>query len=734
MNRGKKTIIFVLLVLFISLYGTAAVADSNVTMRAKPGFNGVYKINSLVMVQVIVENKGPDLTGRLVLIPKEHMSNRDNINYFMDIKVPAGETKKVAFLLPGEVVANNSQINLIANNRIMAWSPLEGLQIQDGLLVIGISERGDIYKPVVDSFGRGDYPRIVTAKTIEAGDLPEKLLPLKAIDLIVLDGPLDGIPTAHKEVLKSWVAGGGILIISQGDATGQILFEKNQTPLLYRQPLGEGAIITSTFDLMTGSGLGRDEELELWWGLMESELLVKRSHISHMNSWGNYWSYVDAANYFEDIASPNLVVYAGILAAYVLLIGPVLYLVLRRFDKRDLAWIVIPAAAIVLTLGIMGAGKNRIPGDGIVQIASNINILNSQTAFIEGAAAAIVPKGGSYSFEIARNTNAAPVMRGVRDTTINVKETGEQIVNFNRVEYWTIRNIYFTSEHKNLGAIEGNLVLDGSALKGTLTNNTGLDLQDVLLLAGARSITIGNWPAGSEVAIAENLEWKPGEVFLEWERSVGPHRGMLNQAQQRLMQVEYEKKHRLPMAQDVDRKSANPLDIPYTGFWNITISGWAENDLGIAEIARLNTTNKSKHLVNQVVTVDLQDENRVFFPWGHFKPVYKSNVEYNYKPGEREIIVQGTNTVDFEIGHIDIEKIYHNFSLVSSSTLEYSLYNWQTDDWYSISSGELAIITQENAHSYLSEKGVLRLRIASKGGYREIIPEPAIQVLGRYDI
>ncbi len=738
MNIIKRICICVLLVLSFSLLTATAMADEDVTMRVKPGFNGVYKLQSLVMVQIIIDNKGSDLSGMLVFIPEEHRNSWDNTNYTMEVSVPAGETKKFDLLLPGEVIANSSKINLMSNDRIIAWSPLQGLQIRDGILIVGISERGDIYKPIVDSHSKGDFIRPITAKTIETGDLPQELLALRAVDIIVLDGELmDSILPNQEKAIESWVAGGGILIISQGDEKGKIIAENDGNPLLYRQPLGEGVTITSTFDLISGSELDREEELKLWWGLVDSELLIERAHILYANSWGNYWRYVDSANYFEDITPPNIVLYGFILAGYILLIGPILYLILRRFDRRDILWILIPVTAIILTLGIMGVGKNRLPGDGIVQIVSNINIIDPQTALVEGAAAAVIPKGGSYSFEIIKNTHATPVMRNrinLMDTTIKINEFGEQIIGFNRVEHWTVRNVYFINEHKGLGSIEGSLSLNENILKGTLINNTGLDLKDVLLRAGEKGILIGNWDAGNELKIAENLEWSSDEVLYEWEKNIGSYRGII-ETQQSTVAVEYSEKYGYPIREGIDGNPTNPFYIPYTGYWDIKISGWADNDLGITKIAGLNVTNKSKHLVNQIISVDLNEENRVFFPWGYYKPVFKSNVEYDYRPGKREIIVQGTTIADFNLGpNLDIERIYTNFSINSTPALEVSVYNWQTDSWDADSDMKLDIITKENAHFYLNEIGVLRVRITNESGYRESIPEPAIQVLGRYHI
>ena len=739
MNMVKRFCICVLLVLSVSLLTATAKADEDVTMRVKPGFNGVYKLQSLVMVQIIIDNKGSDLSGMLVLIPEEHRNSWDNINYTMEVSVPAGETKKVEFLVPGEVIANSSKINLVSSNRVLAWSPLQGLQIRDGILIVGISERGDIYKPIVDSVSIGDFIRPITAKTIETGDLPQELLALRAVDIIVLDRELmDSVLPDQEKAIESWVAGGGVLIISQGGDKGKIIAENNGNPLLYRQPLGEGVIVTSTFDLISGSGLDREEELELWWGLVESELLIKRVHIVHANSWGNYWSYVDSANYFEDITPPNIMVYGIIFLGYILLIGPILYLILRRFDRRDIAWILIPITAIVLTVGIMGVGKNRLPGDGIVQIVSNINIIDSQTALVEGAAAAVIPKGGSYNFEIIKNTHAIPVIRNrmnLMDTTIKINESGEQMIGFNRVEHWTVRNMYFNNVQKGLGSIEGTLSLNGNMLKGTLINNTGLDLKDVLLRAGEKGILIGNWDAGKELKIAETLEWSSDEVLFEWEKNIGSYKGIISETQQKTVAVEYNEKYGYPASESMDGNPANPLYIPYTGYWNIKISGWADKDLGITKIVGLNVTNKSKHLINQIISVDLNGENKVFYPWGYYRPLFKSNIEYDYRPGKREIIVQGNTIADFEIGpNLDIERIYTNFSINSTPAVEVSIYNWQTDSWDSDSDMKLDIITNENAHFYLNEIGVLRVRITNESGYRESIPEPAIQVMGRYHI
>jgi hypothetical protein len=745
--NGNKKIFLLLLLAALFLWLTTAVALANnqlagsqVNIKVKPGFNGVYKTSALVPLQVTIENKGGDISGYLMLATDQERLPHDQVGYIKEIFVAAGATEIIEFLLPGNVVAERNQVNLMVQDKLVAWAPIQGLMVRgDGILILGVSTRGELYKTLLGAQDKsGGFSRLMTGKTIQPSDLPGDFFTLQGADLIFIDEEAQsGLTSTQKEALEKWILAGGILILSPGadgladghPAPGSMLAANKGQPLFYRQSLGQGAIITSTYDLLSQSGLDKEDEGQLWRDIMHGEQFYHG--YNYDGFWGSSWNYLDAANWFEHIQAPSLVVFGGILGSYLLLAGPVMYLILRRLDKRDWAWLAVPVTAIILAGGIMGAGNARIPGDGALQTVSAINIAGKGTAVADGAMAAIIPRGGEYSFAIPTNTYAIPAVQGrtAGDMTVLMKEGGAKTVAFNQVEFWSVRNIVFQRLVTHLGQIDGELTLQEELLAGTLINNTGLDLKDVLVTVGLKTISIGEWPTGERIVLSESLDWEQGGYNPAWGRNLTPQ-------QERL----FHGGGKPVAAREVYPGPQPAVAVKYGSYYPtaragliVRVTGWTDADLHFGEVSGLQLSGRSLHLVTQNLTVDLGGEDRVFYPWGMIPPNYLSSVEYNYfAHNQSGLVLQGSIQADFHIGtNIKVERLNNNFYHYPAAQATGAVYNWQTKEWDKLKDTDLRTITQENIAPYLSDEGKLRVRFISDKGGREIIPEPAIQVLGR---
>ena len=76
------------------------------------------------------------------------------------------------------------------------------------------------------------------------------------------------------------------------------------------------------------------------------------------------------------------------IVAYILLIGPISYLVLRRMDRRELAWVTAPVLVVLFTACSFGIG-NSLKGSDV--ITNQISLIRTSTA---GGAATVQTYGG----------------------------------------------------------------------------------------------------------------------------------------------------------------------------------------------------------------------------------------------------------------------------------------------------------------------------------------------------
>jgi len=203
---------------------------------------------------------------------------------------------------------------------------------------------------------------------------------------------------------------------------------------------------------------------------------------------------------------PGIRVIASILGIYLLLAGPVLFIVLGRRNRRSLVWLALPALAAVCTVGVVIVGTILTQGRGnghatIVEVSpvgatltDRILVSDSGDQTIElppgytltraglgsrnrsGAAIVLRPTAGTdtMSFEIDQGSGGSAVLQGQTDQFADV---------------FVIDNVRVKTDE----------------ITGSVRNNTTKTLADVLVIMGNRIADVGDIPAGAAEPFAIDL-------------------------------------------------------------------------------------------------------------------------------------------------------------------------------------------------------------------------------------
>src|SRR3989304_3231796 len=107
-----------------------------------------------------------------------------------------------------------------------------------------------------------------------------------------------------------------------------------------------------------------------------------------------------ALNYLPALGRPPGEQLLVLLVAYIVLIGPVNYLILRRLDRREWAWLTMPLLIVVFSAGAFGLGRLLKGSDTVV----------NEIAIVRGAAGAGSGLGPGYGggFSPPRRALAGP--------------------------------------------------------------------------------------------------------------------------------------------------------------------------------------------------------------------------------------------------------------------------------------------------------------------------------------
>lgn len=227
-----------------------------------------------------------------------------------------------------------------------------------------------------------------------------------------------------------------------------------------------------------------------------------------------------------------LLIFVGLLI-YVIIIGPVLYLILKKADRRDWAWAIIPMLSVIFLGGMYVFGfKSRYTS----AVTNTISVIEAQAGTNEAVITSFVGvfnnKRGTMKMEYGYNSGIKlPFLKS--DNRYYGTETDGLIVG----KYTTGDNI--TYEHYNvmlwtpllLNAektiqFDGDLLKDvyfkDNSLKGTIINTSQYDLLDAVIIAGRNKIPIGNIIAGDtlqfDIPLEDNEEiYKGVQEYLDGE-------------------------------------------------------------------------------------------------------------------------------------------------------------------------------------------------------------------------
>jgi hypothetical protein len=121
-------------------------------------------------------------------------------------------------------------------------------------------------------------------------------------------------------------------------------------------------------------------------------------------------SMAGALNTLPSLDVPPAELLLALIVAYILLIGPISYLVLRRIDRRELAWVTAPVLVIVFTASSYGIGVALKGTDVIVnQIAILRSTSGGALASVEAYAGVYSPTRGTYDVIVEADALVAPM-------------------------------------------------------------------------------------------------------------------------------------------------------------------------------------------------------------------------------------------------------------------------------------------------------------------------------------
>lgn len=305
--------------------------------------------------------------------------------------------------------------------------------------------------------------------------------------------------------------------------------EKEASGLIWgARNYGAGQVIFLAFDPSAQPFRNWAGQTAFWKHLIDKSQTQRTSPVMNSFTDGSYMYFrysgpsialsPDAAvsmNPAVDTPSPSII--WVFLCVYIIVLVPVNYTILRMKKRLELAWLTVPAIVTFFTIGAYGIGYSVKGGQILLSQASiMVTSAGSRMACTKSSGWVFSPARRGYKIELndpmalgnATHSGAGSYggYPGSSPSPFPYAALGEKIVWENvKMAMWSSQSFESRSGLDLGGAVNGQISVIGTTLTGTVTNNTGYDLVNCLLVHGTFSKKLDDLPRGKSLNVGMSI-------------------------------------------------------------------------------------------------------------------------------------------------------------------------------------------------------------------------------------
>jgi|GEM_PF-924540 len=738
-------------------------------------------------VVVMADDGGRDGSGTVYFQP---VSVAQGAAKEVTVAVPgelvANMSAKAAFLREGKILAEAPvngrsypddylMIGVLANDPDTA--NFLGLMHESFYRDVKVGEHSAITfaKPVHESFYRD-----VKVLPLTAEQVPETAVQLGTFDLLVLNNfPLDALNARQREAIRQWTQAGGNLVIAGGaqysktvgelqdlspvdvrdvatiqrlteiraegktpalnapltvsvgevKAGGRLLYREGNVPLMAAGEAGKGKVLYVAYDLAAEPLASWPGNADFWQEALPRAFGANLEEADSLLTLERMWSLANASERMPALKMPSVGWFAVLFGIYALVAGPILFSILRLKRKQSYMWGLVPALAVIAGMGIFGFGAMQRGTSVLVHQAGFVELSGNGQADARAVTAMFVPASGDYELTIQASGATKPYEEIRNDSTEPqtwVRLDAEAKILFRDVEFWSMRKAATRQVLPDAGEFTADLNYDSGTLTGTVTNNTKFPLRDVRVVSGTQVQQFDRMAPGESIQV--DLAFEPSLLFpnIKFYDIVG---SLVPQAVQ--SQTVRSRTREEMIAEMMEGKTTGT-----TALGNVMIAGWTDQPLFGTSVDGETVQADAVALVVSSLEVKPSQEGFSLFPANSFKTVMSDRnadvevTDEGYFMGRGEITFDIDLTLDGK--RLEIQNLYLYTWSIDGVSFGKEVYNWQEqayepyDDVFAD-----GVMKGEQAASYLSPDGVLRIKFANTRAREYHIGKPYVLVEGK---
>ncbi len=545
LSVGLRSAMASALLLMLAAVGVTAAA-SPVTLEVRPLLGGRFQSGGWLALAVRMTNDGPPVAGYLVAGTSDGTARRP-------VDLPAGARKQVTLYVRPQPFQRKIEVRFEQDTTVLAKAEA-AVQVLDGssaAQVVIVGDGGGSLRAQLLSRGAG----LPEPLSVQPADLPERPEPLTGVEAIVWAADSTTLNPAQRRSVERWVAAGGQLIVMGGPdwqarsgafadllpvsglhavdgataaglgawlggsapvgkitaasgkvATGALVLARIEVrgePLVAAISRGAGRVVYFAVDLASNQFRGWDGGALLWSRLVPEDLVSAQAG-------GGFGGPDQSGAMSQALASlpsldvPPAELLLAVIVGYILLIGPISYLVLRRFDRRELAWVTAPLLVVLFSACSYGIGSSLKGSEVILNQISLVRVAaGGSAASVEAYAGVFSPNKATYDLTVKADAllatlnspNFQPQPQTNQLTYVtdqgnpaHLRGLGVSVFGFQSVRADAV------VDYQPSLQVEWHVRQTGT--EGTVTNTGSVEIEDVAVIGQNTGTLVGNLKPG----------------------------------------------------------------------------------------------------------------------------------------------------------------------------------------------------------------------------------------------
>ncbi|MEW9671009.1 hypothetical protein [Ammoniphilus sp. 3BR4] len=734
---------------FLSPGGQIAEAEEkalDMDVSIEVPFHGIYKGGKMVRFSVHVKNHDEPFSGEMMVKQLDFVQPQ-TLSSPKQFQMEANEEKIVTIDVNSDQLMNGGRqvgVSILQDGKEVDWVPVHGLAPHHEWLIGVIAKDSNAFHFL--SMAQPENGRNLSVKQLEPDAIPDESILMNHLDLLAIGDLSDDLEEDQINAIKEWIGSGGVLLVSGGKSYetvsksfGDLLpYRSSETTLrdissdlerltdlkapvepvsvlkeaknlFHTEKFGQGLILTVAYDVTEEPLVSWQGNKTLWHQALNQWLLdaMVRKDMRPLIDHG----LLDVSYMTPGVTPPKFPLIAIIWGVYLLVVTPGLYLFLKRRDKREWAWILIPSLSILLTAGIYMLGKYWVAKEDSVHTVSSIQILDEQQAEVSSAASFLMVEGGTYTVDKADGTTIIPLQIG--NPQIEEKALSLELgaVQFKKIPYLSMKEVYSHSIRKDIGHIENQLYIEDERIRGKVGNLTSFDLKNVLLTVGMQEIPLGDLPMGKEMQIDKELQrvYVPESSLLDWQRE-GRFLSRWERME-RLQRTSYD---------------LNGSSIP------VMISGLSEEGIEIFNVRDREEEKYFSTMIRQSVALSPLPNGKQIFPYGTL-PLRLGETKGNWE-GMLGGYYLSNGFMNFALkvqpNGVGVNRIVVPLNEAPYKPFTKNIYNVKKEQWETLQSDQPFVLSGAEKDAYITPQGEIVLRFIQDSEERVFLPQPYFLVEG----